>query len=400
MATERLEAAAGPGAGELPPPPPPPYTAWAPAELQATLADIDAPAQELWWGQRRASGWKSVNVSALQPPTVRVLLGLVEVVVGSSSSANGPHSLRYFNTAVTKPSPGLPAFISVGYVDGELIDRYDSEMQRVVPGAAWMEQEGQDHWDEETRINQDCQETFRVYLDTLQKRYNQSGGYHTVQRTYGCDLLEDGGTRGFMQLGYDGKDFIAFDKDTLTFVTADAAALITKRKWEAENEPERWKHYLENSCIEGLRRYVEHGRAALVRRPMVRVSAKESHGFVTLSCRAHGFYPRPISISWLKKGRIQAQETKRGSVTPNGDGTYHAWASIEGLPAEKHEYQCCMEHASLPEPGLFSWEPPSSLLPIVLGAVIAVVVVIAVWKSRWGRKEQGYVIAKGSNAAI
>ncbi|XP_064359715.1 splicing factor 3B subunit 2 isoform X1 [Dromaius novaehollandiae] len=44
MATERPEGAAGPGAGELPPPPPP-YAAWAPAELQATLADIGAPAQ-------------------------------------------------------------------------------------------------------------------------------------------------------------------------------------------------------------------------------------------------------------------------------------------------------------------------------------------------------------------
>ncbi|XP_064359764.1 class I histocompatibility antigen, F10 alpha chain-like, partial [Dromaius novaehollandiae] len=335
------------------------------------------------------------------PGLLLLLLG------GSGAAASGPHSLRYFNTAVMKPSPGLPAFVSVGYVDGELIDGYDSETQRAVPGAAWMEQEGQDHWDEETRINQDCQETFRVYLDTLQKRYNQSGGYHTVQRTYGCDLLEDGGTRGFRQLGYDGKDFIAFDKDTLTFVTADAAALITKRKWEAEKEPERWKHYLENSCIEGLRRYVEYGRAALERRerPAVRVSAKESHGFVTLSCRAHGFYPRPNSISWLKKGRVQAQETKRGSVTPNGDGTYHAWASIKALPAEKHEYQCRAEHASLPEPGLFSWEPPSSLLPVVLGAVIAVVVVITaiagfvVWKSRWGRKEQGYAIAKGHDGA-
>ncbi|XP_064359741.1 class I histocompatibility antigen, F10 alpha chain-like [Dromaius novaehollandiae] len=330
-----------------------------------------------------SNGSEEVVAGRAGGPGLLLLLLLLLLLGGGGAAASSPHSLRYFNSAVTEPSPGLPAFISVGYVDGELIDRYDSETQRAVPGAAWMEQEGQDHWDEETRINQDCQETFRVYLDMLQECYNQSGGYHTVQRTYGCDLLEDGGTRGFMQLGYDGKDFIAFDKDTLTFVTADAAALITKRKWEAENEPERWKHYLENSCIDGLRRYVEFGRAALEEerrgreRPAVRVSAKESHGFVTLSCRAHGFYPWPISISWLKKGRIQAQETKQGSVTPNSDGTYHAWASIKALPAEKHEYQCRVEHASLPEPGLFSWEPPSSLLPIVLGAVIAVVVVIA-----------------------
>ncbi|XP_064360530.1 class I histocompatibility antigen, F10 alpha chain-like [Dromaius novaehollandiae] len=327
-----------------------------------------------------------------------LLLALALLLLGGGgAAASGPHSLRYFNTAVTEPSPGLPAFVSVGYVDGELIDRYDSETQRAVPGAAWMEQEGQDHWDKETRINQDCQEAFRVYLDTLQERYNQSGGYHTLQRMYGCDLLEDGGIRGFLRDAYDGKDFIAFDNDTQTFVAVDAGAVITKREWEAENETERLKHYLDNTCIQWLWRYVEYGRAALERRerPAVRVSAKESHGFVTLSCRAHGFYPRPISISWLKKGRIQAQDTKWGSVMPNGDGTYRAWASIEALPAEKHEYQCRVEHASLPEPGLFSWEPPSSLLPIVLGAVIAVVVVIAaiagfvVWRSR-----------SGSNAAI
>ncbi|NXG40099.1 HA1F protein, partial [Dromaius novaehollandiae] len=115
-------------------------------------------------------------------------------------------------------------------------------------------------------------------------------GYHTLQRVYGCDLLEDGSIRGFQQDAYDGKDFIAFDNDMQTFVVADAAALITKTEWEADGaELESWKHYLENTCIKGLRRYVEHGRAALERRerPAVRVSAKESHGFVTLSCRAH-----------------------------------------------------------------------------------------------------------------
>ena len=91
-------------------------------------------------------------------------------------------------------------------------------------------------------------------------------GYHTVQRTYGCELLEDGGIWGFLRDAYDGKDFIAFDKDTLTFVMAYAAALITKRKWEAENEPERLKHYLEKSCMEWQWRYMEYRRAALERR--------------------------------------------------------------------------------------------------------------------------------------
>ncbi|XP_067169899.1 class I histocompatibility antigen, F10 alpha chain-like isoform X2 [Apteryx mantelli] len=266
----------------------------------------------------------------------------------------------------------------------------------------------QQYWDRETQKLQGWQQTFYVGLDTLQKRYNQSGGYHTVQAMYGCDLLEDGEIQGFEQNAYDGRDFIAFDKDTLTFTAADAAAEITKRKWEAAAEPERWKRYLETTCIEGLRKYVEYGKATLERRerPAVRVSGKESDGLLTLSCRAHGFYPRPIDINWLRKGRVQAQETKRGSTAPNSDGTYHAWASIEALAAEKDEYQCRVEHASLPEPGLFSWEPESNLLPIVIGVAVATLIIVAViagfavWNSRSGRREKGYAPAQGATPTV
>ncbi|XP_009575105.1 PREDICTED: class I histocompatibility antigen, F10 alpha chain-like, partial [Fulmarus glacialis] len=76
----------------------------------------------------------------------------------------------------------------------------------------------------------------------------------TLQRMYGCDLLEDGSTRGFYQVACDGRDFIAFDMDTMTFTAADAAAQITKRKWEEDGTvAEQLKHYLENTCIEWLR---------------------------------------------------------------------------------------------------------------------------------------------------
>ncbi|XP_025921711.1 class I histocompatibility antigen, F10 alpha chain-like, partial [Apteryx rowi] len=196
----------------------------------------------------------------------------------------------------------------------------------------------QQYWDSQTQILQGNQQTFHVDLDTLQKRYNQSGGYHTVQAMYGCDLLEDGGIQGFQQHAYDGRDFLAFDKDTLTFTAADAGAEITKRKWEADEAiAVGWKHYLEKTCIDGLQKYVEYGKATLQRRerPTVRVLGKESDGLLILSCRAHGFYPRSIAINWLRKGHFQAQETKRGSTAPNSDGTYHAWASIEAFAAEK-----------------------------------------------------------------
>ncbi|NXG67667.1 HA1F protein, partial [Hemiprocne comata] len=115
-------------------------------------------------------------------------------------------------------------------------------------------------------------------------------GAQTLQTMYGCDLMEDGTTRGFYQDACDGRDFIAFDKDTMTFIAADAAAQITKRKCEEDEAvAEGWKQYLEETCIEWLRRYVSYGQAVLERKepPTVRVSGKEAHGVLTLSCRAY-----------------------------------------------------------------------------------------------------------------
>ena len=89
--------------------------------------------------------------------------------------------------------------------------------------------------------------------------------------------------------------------------------------------------------------------------PEVRVWGKEADGILTLSCHAHGFYPRPIAISWMKDGMVRDQETHWGGVVPNSDGTYHASAAIDVLPKDGDKYRCRVEHASLPQPGLFSW---------------------------------------------
>ncbi|KAM6038823.1 class I histocompatibility antigen, F10 alpha chain-like isoform 2-T2 [Theristicus caerulescens] len=333
-------------------------------------------------------------------------LGLLLGVLGGAA-ASGLHSLRFFDVAVSEPSPGLPQYVSVAYVDGNPIARYGSETGKVEPRAAWMVANvDPQYWDRNTRIVQRSQQVYRVDLDALRARYNQSGGAHTLQRMCGCDLLEDGSTRGYWQMAYNGKDYIAFDMDTMTFTAAHVAAQITKRKYEEDGTvAERRKHYLENTCIEWLRKYVSYGRAVLERKepPTVRVSGKEAHGILTLYCRAYGFYPRPISVSWLKAGEVRDQETEWGSIAPNSDGTYYTWASIEARPEEKDKYRCRVEHASLPEPGVFAWEPESNLLTIVEAVAVAVLAVIAVmaafafWKYKSGKGKKGYGVASSTD---
>ncbi|NXL87209.1 HA1F protein, partial [Alectura lathami] len=107
---------------------------------------------------------------------------------------------------VTEPSPGMPQFVIVGYVDGEEFVHYDSETRRMEPRTDWMAASmDQQYWDRETQITQRHEQINRLNLDTVMKRYNQSGGSHTRQEMYGCDLLEDGGIRGFYQIAYDGR---------------------------------------------------------------------------------------------------------------------------------------------------------------------------------------------------
>nr|NP_001380658.1 major histocompatibility complex Y, class I heavy chain 8 precursor [Gallus gallus]QSE03650.1 major histocompatibility complex y class I heavy chain [Gallus gallus]QSE03661.1 major histocompatibility complex y class I heavy chain [Gallus gallus]QSE03684.1 major histocompatibility complex y class I heavy chain [Gallus gallus]QSE03726.1 major histocompatibility complex y class I heavy chain [Gallus gallus]QSE03737.1 major histocompatibility complex y class I heavy chain [Gallus gallus] len=335
-------------------------------------------------------------------PSKVVVLGLLLGALGAE--ACWPHSLRYFVTGMTDPGPGMPRFVIVGYVDGDLFGKYDSKIKSAQPIVEMLPQEDQEHWAVQTQKARGGERDFDWFLSRLPERYNKSGGSHTLQRMIGCDILADGSIRGHDKYAFDGRDYIAFDMDTMTFTAADPVAEITKRRWETEGTyAERWKHELGTVCVQNLRRYLEHGKAALKRRerPEVRVWGKEANGNLTLSCHAHGFYPRPIAISWMKDGMVGDQETHCGGVVPNSDGTYHASAVINVLPKDGDKYWCRVEHASLPQPSLFLWEPQPNLIPIVAGAVVAIVAVIAVvvglvvWKSKSGKEKKGYEAAPG-----
>jgi len=83
---------------------------------------------------------------------------------------------------------------------------------------------------------------------------------------YGCEL-DDDSTRGHLQYGYDGEDFISFDKDTLTNIAASPQAFITKTKWDEDKANNEYqKSYLETECIEWLKKYVGYGKDTLERK--------------------------------------------------------------------------------------------------------------------------------------
>ncbi|XP_029142551.1 class I histocompatibility antigen, F10 alpha chain-like [Protobothrops mucrosquamatus] len=268
------------------------------------------------------------------------------------------HSLKYFSFSMSDPSQGQPHFVSLGFVDGQVFVHYDSNSRKLQSRVPWMEKVGKDdpqYWDRETQKKWHQEEKFSESLEALRLRYNQSEGLHTLQWMYGCELRGDGSKGGFMQYGYDGRTFITFDKERLTWVAPHPQAQISQRKWDAiPGYNQKYKSYLEKECIEWLVRYLSYGKETLLRiePPEVTMSSKMEveDGMETHVCRLDGFYPREINAVWTRDGEVWLQDTFRGSVAPNADGTFHAWLSIPIDPQERGRYRCHVEHDGLQEP--------------------------------------------------
>ncbi|XP_053145498.1 class I histocompatibility antigen, F10 alpha chain-like [Hemicordylus capensis] len=280
-------------------------------------------------------------------------------------------------------------------MDDLLITHYDRSTRRVQPQVPWVEKaEDGSFWEQETHHARDAEQFSRQAVLILKSRYNQTGGLHTWQCLVGCELSKDRKQKGrSMQCGYDGRDFISLDKETFTWTAADDQAQLTKRKWEADSTIVGiWKSYLEKICIERLQKYLNYEKEILLRiePPMAKITHKVGHdGLETLICQVYGFYPKEIDATWRKDGEVWEQDTFRRGVTPNSDGTYYTWLSIDIYPKDTDRYRCHVEHDGLLEPLVLTWEKPA-LVPLkaFLGTMAAIVLVTGIIFSikKWQRK--------------
>uniref|UniRef100_F7D0L9 Major histocompatibility complex class I antigen n=1 Tax=Xenopus tropicalis TaxID=8364 RepID=F7D0L9_XENTR len=308
------------------------------------------------------------------------------LTLGVSAVYSGSHSLRYYYTAVSDRAFGLPEFSTAGYVDETQIERYSSDNGKSEPAAQWMKQnEGPEYRDEQTQILKGNEAVFKHNVKVAMDRFNQTSGTHIVQSMYGCELREDGSTRGYEQDGYDGREFLALDTERWVYVPSMREAQLTTQKWNSPevNEPERERNYLENICIEWLKRYLGYGQAELERRvrPHVKISDRQSDGNTELHCQAYGFYPREIDVKWVRNGKDDVHSEEAKEILPNPDGSYQLRVTAEVTPKEGDSYACHVEHSSLEEKLIVVWPGPNkdgkNMVIIIAGVVVAVLLITA-----------------------
>uniref|UniRef100_A0A8C3SQG5 Ig-like domain-containing protein n=1 Tax=Chelydra serpentina TaxID=8475 RepID=A0A8C3SQG5_CHESE len=281
---------------------------------------------------------------------------------------SGLHSRHLLHTVVSEPGPGLPWYSRVAYVDDQVIFDYTSEKQRVEPRTAWMAQnEGPEFWDHQIFWARHtitgsftCTSTNVIYAIMCQQcpsaMYIGQTGQSLRKRINGhkSDIRN-----GSIQKPV-GEHF-SLPGHTI----ADLKVAILQQKTSGPDFKEKLPRF--SLFAKWHLKTANFNFFFFPVRPTARVHYWSSHdGLTTLSCKVSGFYPRDITVTWLKNGESRQQDTYSEGILPSGDGTYQTWVTIEIDPKIKANYSCHVEHESLLEPLSVSWgKEGSSNLPLI-----------------------------------
>ncbi|XP_011800056.1 PREDICTED: MHC class I polypeptide-related sequence B [Colobus angolensis palliatus] len=290
------------------------------------------------------------------------------------------HSLRYNVTVLSRDGSVQSEFLAEGHLDGHLFVRYDRETRRARPQGQWAEAVP---GDQET---EDLTENAQDLRRTLTHIEGQKGGLHSLQKIEICEIYEDGSTGCSWHWYYDGEFFLSLNLATQKWTVAQSSRAQTlATNFPKEDTMKTKTHYraVQADCLKKLRQYRKSGVA--VRRtvpPMMNVTHSEaSEGNITVTCRASGFYPRNITLTWRQDGVSLSHDAQQwGDVLPDWNGTYQTWVATRIRQGEEQKFACYMEHS-----GNHSTHPvPSGKPPVfqsewrnLLYVLVAVAVAIA-----------------------
>ncbi|XP_072217382.1 T-cell surface glycoprotein CD1b-3-like [Excalfactoria chinensis] len=203
-----------------------------------------------------------------------------------------------------------------------------------------------------------------------------------VQSSIGCELQSNRTIRTFFDIAYEGQNFIHFCLDTGTWepmqhnqLSARAVQLLAN----ASTLNEVIQLLLNYTCVDILRLFIQAGKADLERQvPPTAVVFAHTAGpeQLLLVCRVTSFYPRLITVTWLRDGQelLPSPALSTSTVLPNADLTYQLRSTLLVSPRDGHSYACRVQHRRLGDRSLLvPWEHSKRELSAGIGVVLLLV---------------------------
>ncbi|XP_008293014.1 H-2 class II histocompatibility antigen, E-S beta chain-like [Stegastes partitus] len=81
------------------------------------------------------------------------------------------------------------------------------------------------------------------------------------------------------------------------------------------------------------------------------------HHAAMLVCSVYNFYPKVISVNWLRDGKRVTSNITSTDVMEEGDWFYQVHSHLEYTPRSGEKISCVVEHPSLKEPLRTDWDP-------------------------------------------
>ncbi|XP_029932283.1 H-2 class II histocompatibility antigen, E-S beta chain-like isoform X2 [Myripristis murdjan] len=76
-----------------------------------------------------------------------------------------------------------------------------------------------------------------------------------------------------------------------------------------------------------------------------------------LMCSVYSFYPKLISVKWLRDGKVTTSDVTTTDELANGDWYYQIHSQLEFTPRSGEKISCMVEHISLSDPLIKDWDP-------------------------------------------
>ncbi|XP_060763574.1 class I histocompatibility antigen, Non-RT1.A alpha-1 chain-like isoform X2 [Neoarius graeffei] len=284
------------------------------------------------------------------PATMSSTAALLILILSSTGVSAGSHTLQYQHTAVR--GINSTEVIAVGLLDGEQLVFYNASIKMLRTMWIWnINASYADYYDSVTENMEDQQDHLRAVMKPAMELFNHTEGVHIFQRMYGCELDDDGTTRGYDQFGLDGEDLISLDLKTGTYTGTKPQAVKLVKKWDPKDtRAKSQKSYLENECIDRLNTFVSYANETLGRKVRPEASVFQKHSSSPeVVCHATAFFPKALNITWQKDGEDLIEDVELTETLPNQNGSFQK-RSILKVPAEelqKHKYTCVVQHSSL-----------------------------------------------------